>query len=86
MAPPSLLVAYWGDPTELALTVGVGARDADARGRHLRPVRSLVQPRRLRGATLSSIPFGAFGPDGFAAVAVYSGSRTLVRVAVLRVR
>ena len=79
-----LLVAYWGDPTELALTVGVAR--ADARGRHLRPVRSLVQPRRLGGATLSSIPFGAFGPDGFAAVAVYSGSRTPLRVAVLRAR
>jgi hypothetical protein len=79
-----LLVAYWSDPNELELTVGVAR--GDARGRRLKPVRSVVEPRRLGGATLSSMPFGAFGADGFAAVAVYSGSRTVVRAAVLRAR
>jgi hypothetical protein len=79
-----LLVAYWAGANELELTVGVAR--ADARGRRLKPVRSIVEPRRLGGATLSSMPFGAFGADGFAAVAVYSGARTAVRAAVLPVR
>jgi hypothetical protein len=78
-----LLVAYWADAS--GLTVGVAR--ADARGRNLKRVRSVVQPRRVRNATLSSMPFGAFGPDGFAAVAPYSGgSRAVVRVAILRAR
>jgi hypothetical protein len=79
-----LLVAYWAGQSELALTVGVAR--ADGRGRHLKPVRSIKQPRRLGSATLSSMPFGAFGADGFAAVAVYSGSPPVVRVAILRAR
>jgi hypothetical protein len=78
-----LLVAYWADAS--GLTVGVAR--ADARGRNLKRVRSVVQPRRLANATLSSMPFGAFGADGFAAVAAYSGgSRVVVRVAILRAR
>lgn len=80
-----LLVAYWADPSQVALTVGVAR--ADARGRHLTRIRSVVQPRRLRNASLNSMPFGAFGADGFAAVAVYSrGSRAVARVAILRAR
>ena len=80
-----LLVAYWADPANAALTVGVAR--ADARGRRLKGVRSIQQPRRLGSATLSSMPFGAFGADGFAAAAVYSGgTRTVVRVAILRAR
>jgi hypothetical protein len=78
-----LLVAYWADASDLTVAV---AR-ADARGRNLKRVRSVVQPRRLGNATLSSMPFGVFGADGFAAVALYSGgSRGVVRVAILRAR
>lgn len=78
-----LLVAYWADASDLTVAV---AR-ADARGRNLKRVRSVVQPRRLGNATLSSMPFGVFGADGFAAVAPYSGgSRGVVRVAILRAR
>ena len=39
-----LLVAYWVDRTGLDLTVGLAR--ADAKGRRLRRVRSILQPRR----------------------------------------
>jgi hypothetical protein len=80
-----LLVAYWAGPSNAALTVGVAR--ADARGRRLKGVRSIQQPKRLGSATLRSMPFGAFGADGFAAAAVYSGGTgAVVRVAILRAR
>lgn len=85
-AGTGLALAYSADASQSGYTIGTAR--ADSRGRLLRRVSSIREPSSLgpieRSLVLSSIPFGAMGPDGFAAIAAYSGSgRPIVRVAFL---
>lgn len=64
----------------------IGTARADSRGRSLRRVSSIREPSILGAAVLASIPFGAMGPDRFAAIAVYTGARATVRIAFLPLR
>jgi hypothetical protein len=84
-----LVVAYSVAQGEQGFVIATAR--GDKRGAGLRRIGSIREPARLgpfvSGMTLNSIPFGAFGPDTFGPVAVYSsGSRAVVRVASLRAR
>lgn len=84
-ADGGLAIAYAASASQFGYTIGTAR--ADSRGRSLRRVSSIAQPATIgppaRVQNLSSVPFGAMGPGGFAAIAVYTGSRTTVRVAFL---
>ncbi len=84
-----LVVAYSVAQGEQGFVVATAR--GDKRGARLRRIGSIQEPARLgsfaSGMSLNSIPFGAFGPDSFGPVAVYSnGRRAIVRVASLRAR
>lgn len=84
-----LSVAYHADASQTGYTIGTAR--GDSRGRSLRRVASIRLPARLgsfeRGVSLDSVPAGGLSSEGFAAYAFYSsGSRVVVRVALLRVR
>jgi hypothetical protein len=81
--------AYYADASQTGYTIGTAR--SDSRGRNLRRVASIRLPARLgsfeRGVSLDSTPAGGLSSEGFAAYAFYSsGRRSVVRVALLRVR
>jgi hypothetical protein len=73
--------AYWASTRRIGVNVEVSLARGDTVGARVRVVRTIAQPVSIGRALAYSVPYGTFGPGGFAAIALFQDGPN--RIAIL---